>query len=1805
MKINPSIVVNSQAPEFIRSDYAKFITFLQKYYQFLESNGNALDVIRNLESYNDIDYQEDSNILSIFYTLFLPDFPQVLKADKKFILKNIVDLYNSKGSIDSIKAFFRILYGDEVEVFLPKTDILKLDAGVWRKVFKIKIADISEGTIDDLLGSVVYQVDSVNGNRTVQARVIDFDPTTNTLFLTADNIILNFRTVEVVYATNKNGILVMFHLDSQLTSATVEYSGLNYQAGNKVTIDPDVATTEDILVESSKSGFVTNVKLLDGGKDYSVLDTILFGNHDVGSLPAQARIVRTINDDLVDDIEGLTIGEPEDKLTLEDNTELRQEMGVFVGKEISNETTNNINSGSITSTDFGVALEDQENDVKMYSRASYTYNQGLFRPILPRVGATSNYSVNWARNESLTVTLNDEELWIGVTNCDQGAPSNPGTIIIQFEDQVDYSNLVRYELTSRSVDTSIAPEVDCLCSQISNQTILDPKIGGLSEHNQIGVYDFGQQTLSALYPFSESPFDPSKPALYIRERSELAGHALTTSRPWEYRFIFKKGAVVKAKIYVMPIQYDIRSAQILAEDGSEIVNEIDINETYLQESPENTYKRRGFDPGADIVDNKIYIPGHEYLDGEILRYNTFTDIDAGIVSDIAGNVSDNQIFYCKVVDQDHIKLVPYGNTSEGINNGYIVNILPAATTGTLNYLVSFVGGHVTNGSDYTSTNVQDSAISIYARKRSVGVRDLSADWNIDPNTPVDSTTGMRVTYPYTVDNKVYLYQSLVESTDYLKMERDQISNNESIAIALEIDTRTIEEREQYKTYPYIALENSQEEIVHNINDIEIPDAGQVRVSVERKSVQIVDDINRGTNKLTKTWNDYAEMGVYQDLFAMAKPAYSDEYTADYLNAILPTNSSDYSSGPAEFANVGSNMFVASSKNNSVVYGDGTMAGNFTYPISIPEQRRVTFVESQYYDGLPSAVTADNGPLGYSIVSAGYYNTHKKKYFTIGFSMPKELNQSFDVPFEVNLKNIIDSVPNTTTYSQYDLNDYFTMEGSLFNNESLFLNEDGSYIATEIDKAGYSSRAGGNMAVMNPTIVLEFFSPSLPTSNPKKHLVYYCNRADYTTVSTDAQKTIYQFYNAWSPNQTAAPDTSVTDYTVSIRSLVKSDHIIEKLSDTQLLATSPDTANGSSYHSPFYRDLYIKKGTNVYGKYITLHATQADAIAGTNALTPFSYGSEFGSHIAGNEMFYNPITGGTSVAPTYTNPISGGLMGVVTDKNLSLARYFDPTTVSSNSITIPNHGFVNGTWVRFRADFNGSSPDELVDNATYYIKVVDANTIKLASSKANFASNTFVTLTYAGASATCALQTVPQSLSFNSVKDLSFDTRAYDQDGNMSPTSGNQRIYGGSYLNAGDQVVFGSQRRIDPSLSNGSTAYILKDSGSDNFTLTNSQNLTSMKFGTVSVLASQVDTLTNTLTSNNHGFYTGEELTYTTTGTSLGIPSTVYAIRVSPSVFQVSATRGGEALLFSTAGSGYHEFIRTNETTLSELAEVVPYSAAPNASAYLNPGVTGTGIEEFTIAYMPSLTTETGVIDQIQMVRGGSYRKIPSVQVVTADGRTGSGADIYPEVNGIGAIKTFEFLDGGRQYTDVTLYPAYSFLCETITGADFQVGEAVFVSGNEIGNIEEVSGHYFKVTSNGSGYQLQVGDTVYSQQSDASAIVTTDFTARATAHPGSITQSTENGSTQNYNGDKNLLNTTTKLQDSYYYQDYSYVIKGANSYEDWKPYFNKLVHPAGMAVFGEVDYFTTSSAAEKLGNTEVSGQAINNTNTAITTEMTTS
>ena len=60
--------------------------------------------------------------------------------------------------------------------------------------------------------------------------------------------------------------------------------------------------------------------------------------------------------------------------------------------------------------------------------------------------------------------------------------------------------------------------------------------------------------------------------------------------------------------------------------------------------------------------------------------------------------------------------------------------------------------------------------------------------------------------------------------------------------------------------------------------------------------------------------------------------------------------------------------------------------------------------------------------------------------------------------------------------------------------------------------------------------------------------------------------------------------------------------------------------------------------------------------------------------------------------------------------------------------------------------------------------------------------------------------------------------------------------------------------------------------------------------------------------------------------------------------------------------------------------------------------------------------------------------------------------------------------------------------------------------------------------------------------------------------------------------KGFLSDTIKLQDSKFYQKFSYVVRTGKNLKDWEAAFDKLVHPAGFIFFGEILLLTQLTRA---------------------------
>jgi len=130
-----SLLVNRQVPEFVREEYPVFISFLEAYYEFLENKQGTQknDLIaksKDIRYISDVDDSID-DFEEQFLNTYATYLPKDTEVDKAVLIKNVLPLYLSKGSEKSFKLLFRMLFNDEVDIILPKNNVLRASDGKW------------------------------------------------------------------------------------------------------------------------------------------------------------------------------------------------------------------------------------------------------------------------------------------------------------------------------------------------------------------------------------------------------------------------------------------------------------------------------------------------------------------------------------------------------------------------------------------------------------------------------------------------------------------------------------------------------------------------------------------------------------------------------------------------------------------------------------------------------------------------------------------------------------------------------------------------------------------------------------------------------------------------------------------------------------------------------------------------------------------------------------------------------------------------------------------------------------------------------------------------------------------------------------------------------------------------------------------------------------------------------------------------------------------------------------------------------------------------------------------------------------------------------------------------------------------------------------------------------------------------------------------------------------------------------------------------------------------------------------------
>lgn len=141
--------VQNQFPQFYQEEGENFILFVKTYFEWMESEGQPIREARELFTYRDIDSTLEK-FLEYFQKKYLYGIPFNIIANKRFLLKHILDVYRSKGTIQGYKLLFKLIYNEDITVYLPGKDVLRVSDGKWvdPKYLEVTWSPVLESLID-------------------------------------------------------------------------------------------------------------------------------------------------------------------------------------------------------------------------------------------------------------------------------------------------------------------------------------------------------------------------------------------------------------------------------------------------------------------------------------------------------------------------------------------------------------------------------------------------------------------------------------------------------------------------------------------------------------------------------------------------------------------------------------------------------------------------------------------------------------------------------------------------------------------------------------------------------------------------------------------------------------------------------------------------------------------------------------------------------------------------------------------------------------------------------------------------------------------------------------------------------------------------------------------------------------------------------------------------------------------------------------------------------------------------------------------------------------------------------------------------------------------------------------------------------------------------------------------------------------------------------------------------------------------------------------------------------------------------
>ena len=198
--------------------------------------------------------------------------------------------------------------------------------------------------------------------------------------------------------------------------------------------------------------------------------------------------------------------------------------------------------------------------------------------------------------------------------------------------------------------------------------------------------------------------------------------------------------------------------------------------------------------------------------------------------------------------------------------------------------------------------------------------------------------------------------------------------------------------------------------------------------------------------------------------------------------------------------------------------------------------------------------------------------------------------------------------------------------------------------------------------------------------------------------------------------------------------------------------------------------------------------------------------------------------------------------------------------------------------------------------------------------------------------------------------------------------------------------------------------------------------------------------------------------------------------------------------------------------------------------------------------------------------GGQYTSLPTISITSSSGNNATIRAYGDEIGRIVKVKTVSL---GRSYEVAPSPPTLGFfnnmIVTNVTGTFVAGGTITGGTSGATGTIHNFDSARGLLRIKSVSGTFAIDETLTSNTAGTSKLKKLDV---STATVNVVSVADTDGEFINERG--KLSETTMRIQDSLYYQDFSYVIKVGRSIAQWRDAFKKTMHTAGFYFTGQVD-----------------------------------